>query len=220
MSKLIGLLALWLQVAAAPLTADEIVARHVEARGGLAKLRAIHSLRLSGKTTFGNGDFVRVLEWGEALKRPLMVRDENTLQGLTSVNAFDGKEAWRVQPFSGRREPQRLPADVAKNRAQDADLEGPLVGYREKGHRVDSLGTEDVDGTRAYKLRVKLKDGDLLYGPRLLPRDSRSERAQGARRRADHRDGPGQLRASRRRLVPLHHGFRREGLAQDDAPRR
>ena len=47
--------------------------------------------------------------------------------------------------------------------ARDADLDGPLVGWREKGHRVEYLGTEDVDGTPAHKLRVTLKDGDTQY---------------------------------------------------------
>ena len=30
---------------------------------------------------------------------------------------------------------------------EDSDLDGPLVNWREKGHRVEYLGTEDVDGT-------------------------------------------------------------------------
>src|SRR5438132_578437 len=32
-----------------------------------------------------------------------------------------------------------------------------------KGHKVEYLGTEDVDGTPALKLRVSLKNGDTIY---------------------------------------------------------
>src|SRR5712692_3885353 len=92
-----------------------------------------------------------------------MIRSEVTMQGLTAVDAFDGREGWSVKPFGGRRDPQRTSVDEAKGLAQDADIEGPLLGWRQKGHRVEYLGTEDVDGTAAHKLRVWLKDGDVQY---------------------------------------------------------
>ena len=101
--------------------------------------------------------------WAQVVKRPGMIRSEVSLQGLTAVDAWDGKEGWSVQPFQGRREPERTSPDDAKEMARDADLDGPLVDWREKGHRVEYLGTEDVDGTPAHKLRVTLKDGDTQY---------------------------------------------------------
>jgi photosystem II stability/assembly factor-like uncharacterized protein len=144
------------------MTVDELVARHIEARGGLAKLQAIHSFRLTGKIVFGGGDFSIEARWAELVARPGLLREEVTLQGLTAVDAWDGHEAWSVQPFEGRRDPERVSADEAKARAQDADFDGPLVDYREKGNVVEDLGTEDVDGTTAHKLRVTLKDGDVV----------------------------------------------------------
>jgi photosystem II stability/assembly factor-like uncharacterized protein/outer membrane lipoprotein-sorting protein len=147
--------------AASALTADEVIARYIEARGGLPKLGAINSLRLTGKAVFGFGDNQIEASWGVLQKRPGMIRSEVSLQGLSAIEAFDGKEGWSLDPFSGRRDAQRDSADDAKTRAQDADIEGPLVHWREKGHRVEYLGTEDVDGTPAHKLRVTLKDGDV-----------------------------------------------------------
>ncbi len=144
------------------LTVDEIVARHVEARGGAERMKSIQSLRVTGKVLFGGGDFSIEAAWARAVARPGLLRDEVTLQGLTAVEAWDGKDAWSVQPFGGRRDPERSAAEEARARSQDADFEGPLVGWREKGHRVEYLGTEDVDGTPAHKLRVTLKDGDVV----------------------------------------------------------
>src|SRR5262249_17736119 len=86
---------------------------------------------------------------------------EVSFQGMTAVNAYDGSEGWRTEPWQGRRDAFRLSADEAKGKARDADLDGPLVDWREKGHRVDYLGTEDVDATPAPKLRVTFKDGDV-----------------------------------------------------------
>ncbi|MEO6327050.1 MAG: sialidase [Thermoanaerobaculia bacterium] len=149
-------------------TVDELVAKNVQARGGQARLQAVRSLRLSGRVVMGAGDESVAAEWGQLQTRGSggsvgRVRSERTLQGLTAVDAFDGREGWNLDPFGGRRDAQRVSADDAKALAQDADLDGPLVGYREKGHRIESLGTEDVDGTAAHKLRVTLKDGDVWY---------------------------------------------------------
>ncbi len=145
------------------LTMDEILARYVEARGGAAKIEAIKSLRATGKVVLGGGEFAIEEAWGRLQKRPGMIRSEITLQGLTSVEAFDGQESWSLSPFQGRRDAEKGSADDARDMAQRADIEGPLVHWREKGHRVEYLGTEDVDGTPAHRLRVTLKGGDTQY---------------------------------------------------------
>ncbi|HWU90281.1 MAG TPA: hypothetical protein VN253_23615, partial [Kofleriaceae bacterium] len=148
---------------AAAETLDQILARNLAARGGEARLRGVKSLRLTGRATFGGGDFSVEAAWGLAQKRPGMLRMEMTLQGLTQVTAYDGREGWSMSPFGGRRDPERSSADDARALAQQADLDGPLVDWRAKGHRLEYLGTEDVDGTPAYKLRVTRKDGDVQY---------------------------------------------------------
>src|SRR3989449_707683 len=157
-------LAAALSAAAAPsLTVDEIVARHTEARGGAAKLAALQNLKVAGKAFFGGDDFAITAQFAQVRKRPGAIRTEVTLQGLTAIDAYDGKESWSVDPFQGRKDPFRTTADEARGLAQDADLEGALIGWREKGNQVSYLGTEDVDGTPAHKLRVALKEGDVQY---------------------------------------------------------
>lgn len=145
------------------LTADELIAKNIEARGGRAKLEAIRSLRLTGKATFGGGDFIMEQEWTGLQKRPGFLRHERSMQGLTAITAFDGEVGWTLQPFGGRREPQKLPQDSVKSLRVEADLDGPLVDHKAKGHAVEYLGTEDVDGTDAHKLKVTLRDGDVQY---------------------------------------------------------
>jgi len=147
----------------AGLTVDEIVARNVAAHGGEAKLKAIRSLRLTGKASFSFGDNQIEATFGQFQKRPLQLRTEFTLQGLTAVSAYDGKEGWNLQPFGGRRDAQKASADEARQLAEQADIEGPLVDWKAKGHTVEYLGTEDVDGTPALKLRVNLKGGNTEY---------------------------------------------------------
>ncbi len=161
LSAVIGAALLLASGSARALTLDEVLARNLQARGGADRMQAVRSLRLTGRVVLGSGNGQLEAAWAQVQKRPAMIRTETTLQGLTAVDAYDGKESWSLDPFEGRRDAQRNSADEAKEMAQDADIDGPLVGWREKGHRVEYLGTEDVDGTPAHKLRVTLKDGDL-----------------------------------------------------------
>ena len=79
---------------------------------------------------------------------------------IAAVQAYDGKEAWQIDPFQGRKDPERLAPDEVKTLVLGADLDTPLVDYRAKGHSVEYLGLEDVEGSPAHKLRVTLKSGD------------------------------------------------------------
>jgi len=142
---------------------DDILARNLAARGGADKLRAIKSLRATGKITLGGGNFSLTAEFGEVIDRPNRIRTEITIQGLTQISASDGTDAWTVSPFQGRRDAERASVDDKRQIEQTAELDGPLVDWRTKGHRIEYLGIENVDGTPAIKLRVTRKDGDLQY---------------------------------------------------------
>ncbi|HEY8051690.1 MAG TPA: hypothetical protein VIE42_02670 [Steroidobacteraceae bacterium] len=162
MHRIAVILMLLAAPAAFAYTAAELAARNVEAKGGIDKLNAIHSLRLSGKLRV-NAD---TLELGlvTLVRRPDSIRYEALLQDLTQVQAYDGKQAWQINPFQGRKDPEKLSADDAKGLAEDAaDFNGALVDYQKKGYTLDYLGTEDIDGTDAHKLRVTRTNGDVTY---------------------------------------------------------
>ena len=142
-------------------TVDELVAKNIDAKGGADALRALQSLRLAGKLLVQEGQIE--LGYVATKKRPDSVRTEATLQGMASVQAYDGKEGWRISPFQGRKDPEKMSADDLKPLTQDAEIDGPLVDWKEKGSTVDYLGTEDVDGTLAHKLKVARKNGDVSY---------------------------------------------------------
>ncbi|HET8724576.1 MAG TPA: hypothetical protein VFM53_10280 [Anaeromyxobacteraceae bacterium] len=146
--------------AAAP-TAEELARRNVEARGGAEAIRSLSSLRLTGKVVFGGDDWSMEMTWTRLLLRPGMIRTETSAQGMTAMQAWDGAGGWRVSPFGGRKEPERMPPDAARPLALDADLDGPLLGWKEKGGALASLGTEDVDGTLAHKLQLTRADGTV-----------------------------------------------------------
>ena len=139
-------------------TVDEIIAKSVEARGGMEKLKALKSIRSTGKMEIGPGIEAPGTMY---LKRPNMARLEFTVQGLTAVQAYDGKSGWMIMPFTGKKDPEAMTADDTKEMEEDADIDGPLVDYKSKGHTVELLGKEKLEGTDAYKLKVTLKNGDI-----------------------------------------------------------
>ncbi len=200
-------------------TVDDLIARNIKARGGIEKIRAIQSLRTSGKMFIGEGSYSVEASYTQMIRRPGMFRGEVGLQGLTSVGAYDGSVGWQVQPFGGRLDPEKLSADDVKGFQLLADLDGPLVDYQAKGNKVEYLGTEDVDGTDAHKLKVTLKDGDIVtiyLDPDYFLQIRMTVQSRDPRRRVRGGGRPGQLRTGQRRDAAVLHRVRRQGSAQDD----
>jgi hypothetical protein len=154
-------LLLGLAAQAHAVTAEELAAKNIEAKGGAAALDAVQSVRRSGKLVIGGGQFV--LGVVDTRKRPDSIREEASLQGLTQVEAYDGKDGWKIDPFGGRKDPERMPADDLKGLIESAEIGGPLAGYRGRGDKLEYLGTEDIDGTAAHKLKLTSKAGDVRY---------------------------------------------------------
>lgn len=153
-------LAALVAVPASGQTLDEVLAKYYKAKGGLDKMKAVQTVRSTGKVTLGPG-----IEAPFAMeqKRPKMVRMDVTVQGMTITQAYDGKVGWMLNPMQGRKDPEPLPEDALKQMDEQADLDGPLVDYKAKGNTVELLGKESVEGSPAYKIKVTLKNGDVRY---------------------------------------------------------
>jgi photosystem II stability/assembly factor-like uncharacterized protein len=134
-------------------TADEIISRYIRQSGGMERIQAVRTLRRSGKFVGGGGFEAR---FQEENKRPNRVRQEFYLQGMTGVNAWDGSSGWKIEPWQGKKDVEPLSEEETKTIIADADFDGPLVNYKEKGNKVEYLGTEPIEGTDAHKLRVTL----------------------------------------------------------------
>ena len=140
-------------------TVDEIIAKNVQARGGMDKIKSVQTIRSTATMAMGPG---MEAPGSMIVKRPDMARLEFTVQGLTAVQAYDGKDAWQIMPFMGKKDPEPMSADDKKEMELTADMDGPLVDYKSKGHKVELLGKDKVEGTDAYKLKVTLKNGDVM----------------------------------------------------------
>lgn len=140
-------------------TAEELVAKNLQARGGIEKIKAIKTLRMTGRMQQG-GFMAQVLS---LTKAPNLLRQEFTIQGMSQVEVVDGSTGWKISPFEGRKDPERLGEDELRPLMEDADFYGPLVDYQNKDNKIEYLGHDTVDGDDVYRLKVTLANGDIIY---------------------------------------------------------
>lgn len=150
--------AVLLSVAAQAQTVDELVDKHIAALGGMDKLNgvktvvseqslAVQSMEIPSKS---------VIVRGKAM------RTESTVMGNSMVQAVNGTTGWKVMPamMGGTGEPQDMTADELKQMTGQLDPFGALVGYKDKGYKVELVGKEPLDKKHdGYHLKITDKDG-------------------------------------------------------------
>ncbi|HVI04486.1 MAG TPA: hypothetical protein VM711_00115, partial [Sphingomicrobium sp.] len=140
--------------------AQSLINKNLDARGGAAALAAIKNITFVGRTLYP-GDFeLGYKDTRARLSGTAAERVELSLQGLAIIQAYDGREGWKINPLQGRKDAEKMSADEARALADSALIEGPLLASRNDGSQVTYLGRDDFDGTLAYKLKVTQKDGD------------------------------------------------------------
>jgi hypothetical protein len=140
-------------------TVDEVIDSHVKAIGGLEKLNAIKSVKYTGK--FSGGGFEVPVTY--IIVRPDKVRMDITFQGNSQIQAYDGTMGWFTNPFQGKKDPEKMTKEREKEMRKQADIDGALVNYKEKGSKAELMGKEDMEGSEVYKIKLTDKDNDVTY---------------------------------------------------------
>jgi len=160
------------------LSLEQVIDNHYQALGGLDKVKSVVSRRMVGTMTMqpaGEAAFTLLS------KRPAKARMEITVQGQTGIQAFDGETGWMFMPFMGQTVPEVMPPDMANSMKEEADFDGPLVDYREKGHSLTLIGIGDVEGTATYELELTHRNGEVttyhLNAESFLPMLTESDRS-------------------------------------------
>lgn len=144
-------------------TAAELVAKNLEARGGVAQIKAIKTLRFTGKVQIDMPGASFVAQVSRVAMAPNLLRDSFTIQGMSQIEAYDGSSGWQISPFQGRKDPELLGEEELRDISEEADFYGPLVDYSSKDNRIEYMGHDTVDGDDAYRLKVTLANGDVIY---------------------------------------------------------
>lgn len=141
-------------------TADEIIAKHIEARGGMEKLKALQSLVLEGTMQQQGVDVSMKFFYMQNTAS----RVEFTAMNQTGYNIITTTNGWSMNPFTGNDALVALPEEAVKEAQVQLDIQGPLVDYKDKGSKVEYLGRESVQGADMFKLKLTRANGkSILY---------------------------------------------------------
>jgi outer membrane lipoprotein-sorting protein len=123
---------------------------------GLDKMKDWKTMVMTGKSIAQGMELPVTI----MMKRPGKIRLEVEIQGTKMIQGFDGEHGWSVVPWSGSTEPQDMTPDEAKVLMDQGDFEGALFNWKEKGHKAELLGKDDMDGTPVYKIKVDKVNGN------------------------------------------------------------
>ncbi|MCS6929485.1 MAG: hypothetical protein NZM43_08330 [Saprospiraceae bacterium] len=133
-------------------TADEIIAKHIAAIGG-DNWKKVEAIRMEA-TVNAEAAPGMAIGWSMTAIRDKAARMEVSIMGMSQVMAAKGDKGWMINPFTGNNEPEPMTADQVENLLEQADIDGTVIGYKEKGYTVEYLGKEDVEGTEAHKIKI------------------------------------------------------------------
>jgi len=159
MRRIAVIVSLFISVAAGAepaITVDEIVARHLAARGGVEKMRTIATLVYS-HGTYSEGDYSSDGKAFMAFKAPYfrVVGDPDDPETRFS-EGYDGA-AWEWYADPGV--VIRTVGAASRAARHGAAYMGPFLDYRDRGTKIEIQGSATIGGRRAWDLLVTLRDG-------------------------------------------------------------
>lgn len=142
-------------------TADEIVNKHIQAIGGAEAWKKVNSIITTGSLKVQNAEVIVV----QTVLNGKGSRQDFSIMGTNNYQIVTPDAGWNFMAVRGQKAPEPITADELKESQEGLDAQGSLIDYKAKGHAVEFLGTDDVDGVDALKLKVTLKSGkvETLY---------------------------------------------------------
>jgi len=138
-------------------TADEVITKHIEAIGGLENWKKVTSLVQTGTMAVQgmNIDVVNTIVHNKGSRQDI------NIMGMNNYVIITPTAGWSYMPVQQKTEVEPMTEEQVKQGQDALDIQGSLVDYKAKGHTVELLGKEDVDGTECFKLKVTKKDGGV-----------------------------------------------------------
>lgn len=142
-------------------TADEIISKHIDAIGGADAWKKVNSVKLEG-TLIVQGTTVNMTQ---TVLHQKGNRQDISVMGMNGFMIIAPTSGWNFMPFNGQAAPEPMTVEALAEAQSELDAQGILIDYAAKGHTVEYLGKDDVEGTDCFKLKINLKGGktDTYY---------------------------------------------------------
>jgi hypothetical protein len=142
------------------LSAEQIVAKNVAARGGADAWRNVQTM-----TWIGHIESARATVSGVRFvldqKRPNRTRFEMDTMSAKTLRIFDGAQGWQGRAGYGGEEGMRpFTTEELKFATAGQGIDGPLIDHAAKGNLVSLEGLDDIEGRKTYRLEVRVASGE------------------------------------------------------------
>ncbi|HJV48453.1 MAG TPA: hypothetical protein VJ505_07265 [Holophagaceae bacterium] len=141
--------------------ADTVLKLHLKARGGVAKLKALKSLRISGQQLLLPAE--RGIPWRMEQARPNRFREEITVQGMVEVHTFNGAEGWTRIPWAPDLKLKPMTAEQISV-LRESHFDDPWLEALEGPVQLQYQGTSFFNRVPVYVVSLRLGPGDELVG--------------------------------------------------------
>ena len=135
---------------------DQVLRKHFKAIGQ-KKLSAASSVSTKGKMLMMGMES----PFEAYNKRPDKFRVNMNFQGAEIIQAYNGETGWLINPMSGHTEAAELTGTQVEGLKENADMDGALWNYSEKGHTAELVGKEEMDGTGVFVIKLTKANGNL-----------------------------------------------------------
>ena len=137
---------------------DEIISGYINFTGGAQQWKKIKTIMCSGTYNYGGMEF----PFQSYSKAPNLYKYIVTANGKSFMQAYDGKDGWRIDGFKNETVKTRLSGKASTTMANESDveLENLFIDYKTKGYIVIPGGTDTVNTKPCYKIKLIKNDGD------------------------------------------------------------
>ncbi|MBT8204997.1 MAG: outer membrane lipoprotein-sorting protein [Eudoraea sp.] len=150
LSFILSLILLFLAVPAQAQSVDEILNNYFENTGGLDQWKSLEGIKMNAKVN------------QQGMEIPLEIIQLKDGRQMTTINfqgkeikqgVFDGEVLWGHNFMTMKAEKNDAEA-TANFKLETNDFPDPFIDYKEKGYTVEFMGTEEIEGTETYKLKL------------------------------------------------------------------
>lgn len=137
-----------------------LVARNIDARGGIEAWKKVKTMKMTGRMDLGQGMSVPyVLEQ----KRPDKMCFTFEFDKHTARQCIDGDHGWKIAPFRGRDYAERMTKTELREMADSTDPYGLLYNYASRDIDIDLVGHVKVGDRDAIKLKLTMDKGAVRW---------------------------------------------------------
>lgn len=82
------------------------------------------------------------------------------IMGTSNYRVLNTKKGSIYMPVMQQADPRAMTDAEYKSESKQLDVQGSFVNYKDKGYKIELEGEENINGKKAYKLRVD-RNGDI-----------------------------------------------------------